>query len=185
MREVKNLTIRKAQIADAPLLVSWGNDGAIMAHAGFPKGVGVAVNEVIELIKKNSDTRCQFILNIDDLPIGEMHYRKKENTYAEIGIKICNKVYQNNGFGKKFLSLLINDLFCTHKCKAIFVNVSNKNKIAQHVYKQLGFKFKKIFNQDSKNPASQYELTVNNFINYSPNLLHLKNKISRKKLNHI
>ena len=36
----KNLTIRSAVAEDAPLLAKWWNDGAVMAHAGFPDGTG-------------------------------------------------------------------------------------------------------------------------------------------------
>ena len=35
-----NITIRSATLADAPLLNAWWNDGAVMAHAGFPQGLG-------------------------------------------------------------------------------------------------------------------------------------------------
>ena len=36
----KNLTIRNATVDDAAILADWWNDGTIMAHAGFPDGLG-------------------------------------------------------------------------------------------------------------------------------------------------
>lgn len=36
----KNLTIRDAMAVDAEQLTAWWNDGAVMAHAGFPNGLG-------------------------------------------------------------------------------------------------------------------------------------------------
>ena len=36
----ENLTIRQAMVADAKQLAAWWNDGAVMAHAGFPNGLG-------------------------------------------------------------------------------------------------------------------------------------------------
>lgn len=36
----KNLTIRNAETADSDQLSLWWNDGAVMAHAGFPNGLG-------------------------------------------------------------------------------------------------------------------------------------------------
>lgn len=38
--EYKNLRIRNATTTDAVILTNWWNDGAIMAHVGFPKGIG-------------------------------------------------------------------------------------------------------------------------------------------------
>ena len=38
--QYKNLTIRDAVAADAEQLVTWWNNGAVMAHAGFPNGLG-------------------------------------------------------------------------------------------------------------------------------------------------
>ena len=35
-----NLTIRQADVADAKQLTAWWNDGEVMAHAGFPYGLG-------------------------------------------------------------------------------------------------------------------------------------------------
>ncbi len=40
-----NLTIRQTKIADAKQLVAWWNDGAVMAHAGFPNGLGTTKEE--------------------------------------------------------------------------------------------------------------------------------------------
>ena len=36
----KHLIIRDALVSDAALLCRWWNDGAVMAHAGFPNGLG-------------------------------------------------------------------------------------------------------------------------------------------------
>lgn len=42
------LTIRQAEAADARQLAAWWNDGAVMAHAGFPNGLGTTEEKVIE-----------------------------------------------------------------------------------------------------------------------------------------
>ena len=44
--QYENLTIRQAEAADAKQLAAWWNDGAVMAHAGFPNGVGTTEDEV-------------------------------------------------------------------------------------------------------------------------------------------
>ena len=40
-----NLTIRQAEVADAKQLAAWWNDGAVMAHAGFPNSLGTTEEE--------------------------------------------------------------------------------------------------------------------------------------------
>ena len=40
MIQYENLTIRQAEVDDAKQLAAWWNDGAVMAHAGFPNGLG-------------------------------------------------------------------------------------------------------------------------------------------------
>lgn len=37
--QYENLTIRQAELMDVKQLVSWWNDGVVMAHAGFPNGL--------------------------------------------------------------------------------------------------------------------------------------------------
>ena len=39
------LLIRDAVTADAQQLTAWWNDGAVMAHAGFPLGLGTTVEK--------------------------------------------------------------------------------------------------------------------------------------------
>ena len=48
--QYENLTIRPAEIADAKQLACWWNDGAVMAHAGFPNGIGTCEKEVIRML---------------------------------------------------------------------------------------------------------------------------------------
>ena len=41
-----NLLIRSATPCDAAILCKWWNDGKVMAHAGFPKGVSNLIIDV-------------------------------------------------------------------------------------------------------------------------------------------
>ena len=45
--QFRNLTIRTAVPSDAAQLTAWWNDGTVMAHAGFPNGLGITVDKVI------------------------------------------------------------------------------------------------------------------------------------------
>ena len=49
----KNLTIRQAEVTDAKQLAAWWNDGAVMAHAGFPNGLGTTEEEVVKGLRNS------------------------------------------------------------------------------------------------------------------------------------
>ena len=130
----KNLTIRQAEVTDAKQLAAWWNDGAVMAHAGFPNGLGTTEEEIIERFGNG----CMVIEESDRL-IGECNYRNIADGVAEIGIKICETDCQNRGVGRKVLSMLIGWLFRNGYAK-IILDTNLTNTRAQHVYESLGFR---------------------------------------------
>lgn len=141
-----NLVIRSATFDDADILTNWWNDGAIMAHAGFPNGLGQSVEETINQIKQNEIKLSQIcIIEVNSNKVGEGGFRIGKN-FAEIGIKICDTSYQNHGYGKELLKMLIDYLFTDEKLNSnvkidkIKLDTNNNNKRAQHVYEGLGFK---------------------------------------------
>ncbi len=129
-----NLTIRPAETADAKQLAAWWNDGAVMAHAGFPNGLGTTEEAVVARLGNG----LMVILENDRL-IGECHYRNAADGAAEIGIKICETDCQNRGVGRKVLSMLIDWLFRNGYSK-IVLDTNLTNQRAQHVYESLGFR---------------------------------------------
>lgn len=138
MMKYQNCLIRLATIKDAKQLCDWWNDGAIMAHAGWPLGAKTTIDEVIERITKSPSTR--YVIEYDSLVIGEMSARKVDETTAEVGIKICDSDYLDKGLGKIYLSLLFQHLFDEQGCEAIILDTNVKNLRAQATYKKLGFK---------------------------------------------
>ena len=100
--QYENLTIRQTVPADAKQLAAWWNDGAVMAHAGFPNGLGITEEEVIRGLGGGS-----LVIEENDRLIGECNYRQTEDGVAEIGIKICETDCQNRGAGRKLLSMLV------------------------------------------------------------------------------
>ena len=161
-----SLTIRDAVAADAAQLTAWWNDGAVMAHAGFPNGLGTTVEKVIAGLGNG-----RLILKENERLIGEACYRKVGEGIAEIGIKICETDCQNRGLGRIILSMLISWLF-EQGFEKIVLDTSPTNKRAQHVYESLGFQKLRV-NIDSwtdqlgnKQSAVDYELTEDNFIDY-------------------
>jgi len=135
----KNLTIRNACATDAELLSRWWNDGAVMAHAGFPDGLGTTPEIVTDELSGNSDESGRvLIIEADGVPVGEMSYGNQGGGCAEIGIKICDFSAQGKGYGPIFLKMLIGELFSMGYEK-IILDTNLKNTRAQHVYEKLGF----------------------------------------------
>lgn len=131
-----SLTIRQAEVYDAKQLAAWWNDGAVMAHAGFPNGLGTTEEEVIEGLENG-----RMVIEESDRLIGECVYRNVADVadrVAEIGIKICETDCQNRGVGRKVLSMLIRWLFENSYSK-IVLDTDLTNTRAQHVYESLGF----------------------------------------------
>ena len=190
--EQGKLCIKNAEQEDCKQLVSWWNDGAVMAHAGFPNGLGTNEEKVQKQIAADSDdTRMHLAIWYDGNRIGEMSYANLgdsleetgedtiENRTADIGIKICNPTFQEKGLGKIVLSMLIRELFSRGYTK-IVLDTNLKNKRAQHVYERLGFQ-KVNIRMDAwidqvgeKQSVVDYELTNEHFVDFA-----LMDEISR------
>ena len=106
------LCIRNAGKADCAQLAAWWNDGAVMAHAGFPLGLGTTAEKIEKEIAGDSDEgRRRLVVEYQGRLIGEMSFTLFQNRTADIGIKICEKDYQNRGLGRQLLRMLIGELF--------------------------------------------------------------------------
>lgn len=134
------LTLRSAGEEDVPPLHKWWNDGAVMAHAGFPNGLGQTMEQTREDVAWTALKRRLFLIEYAATPIGEMGYSLRDGA-AEIGIKICESTFQNRGLGPRCLKLLCDYLFYTHAPQAekITLNTNLNNRRAQHVYEKFGF----------------------------------------------
>lgn len=132
--------IRSAEAADAAQLAAWWNDGRVMAHAGFPLGLRTSPEAVAEQLAGDRDeTGRRLILLCRDRPIGEMSYSRRGEETAEIGIKICERDFQEKGLGRIALSLLVKELFAMGFGR-IVLDTNRNNTRAQHVYELLGFR---------------------------------------------
>ena len=168
----QNITIREAVPADAQQLCAWWNDGSVMAHAGFPNGLGITVEKIIAQISDTSTKHYRHVIEYQGQLIGEMNYRETGPYSCEIGIKICDPSMQNKGLGKIILSLFIDALFRQYGYRKIILDTNLTNTRAQHVYEQLGFQKLRV-NIDSwkdqlGSPQSSvdYELTEDSFISF-------------------
>lgn len=166
-----DLCIRNAEEKDCEQLAAWWNDGSVMAHAGFPNGLGTTAEKIQEQISNDSDdTKRRLMIDYRGTSIGEMSFYVYEGKKVEIGIKICNSDYQGNGLGRVILSMLIERLFSTGY-ELIFLDTNLKNTRAQHVYELLGFKKIAIHENSWKNQLGElqtsidYELRASDFCN--------------------
>lgn len=157
--EYENLTVRSAEDADVPFYVMWWNDGEVMAHAGFPRGLNTTLQKVAEIISRDDEkVSMHLVAEIDNRPVGEMSYKIIGNI-AEIGIKICDKDYRDRGYGKKLLSMLISELF-KRGAEKIVLGTNYKNRRARHVYSRLGFEEVEIRRDDWIDQLGELQTTV-------------------------
>lgn len=167
----ENLTIRNATPNDAEILACWWNDGKIMEHAGFPKGINTTPEKIAcQLSTDDDNIHRRLIIEIDSIPVGEMNYRRKDNETAEIGIKICNAEKQEQGYGTQLLKMLISSLFYDYGYQRIILDTNVKNTRAQHVYEKIGFKKTQIHTDSWEDQLGQpqssidYELLKKDFV---------------------
>lgn len=172
--QFQNLNIRNAEVSDAEQLAEWWNDGAVMAHAGFPNGTGQTAQDIAESLKQDTDeTRRRLMIEIDGRPAGEMNYSNLGEGTAEIGIKICDFSQQEKGFGKILLSMLISALFSEMGYQKIVLDTNLKNERAQHVYERLGFHRLRVRENSWQNQLGEwqssvdYELVPADFVNFA------------------
>ncbi len=173
--ECDGILLRNAEKSDCAQLAAWWNDGAVMAHAGFPLGLCTTPEKIAADIASDSDdTRRRLIIEYREQPIGEMSFRILQNGSAEIGVKICEATYQERGIGRIALSMLIGELF-RRGCGKIILDTNLNNIRAQHVYELLGFqktgvRYDAWTDQIGRlQSAVDYELTREHFVDYSKN----------------
>lgn len=171
--QYKNLVIRDAALKDAEILCHWWNDGRVMAHAGFPNGLGISIENLQKQLAASANSNVnRLIIEADNKTIGEMSYRSTEDGGAEIGIKICDETQQEKGYGRILLSMLIKELFRTGYTM-ILLDTNLNNTRAQHVYEKLGF-IKRRVNKDvwkdqlgRLQTSIDYELVQTEFIDFA------------------
>ena len=150
------IIIRDAEVHDAPLLAKWWNDGEVMAHAGFPDGLGTTSEKVEKELLSHPGQRL--MIEYEGDPIGEMCYEpfrpgekalcsgyvvKGNHGAAEIGIKICVPGRREKGLGRICLSMLVKELFRLG-FDEIILDTMVDNLRARHVYELIGFEMLRV-----------------------------------------
>lgn len=175
--EKDNIIIRSATTNDAKLLNQWWNDGKVMDHAGFPKGLDQSLEDTIDSIKSLEGKLSQLcIIEIDNIPVGELSFRIKDDNVAYPGWKICDFNFQNLGYGPKIIKMLFNFIFSDEEINSQFPiekivwDTMLENKRAQHIYEsKIGAKRISILENSWKDQlgnwrsAVEYEITKEKF----------------------
>ncbi|MFH1513368.1 MAG: GNAT family protein [Bacillota bacterium] len=156
----QGLTLRNAGPEDLITLARWWNDGGVMAHAGFPNGLGISEAEVAaQLSGQTDDTVRVLIIEVGGAPIGEMNYRNKGSRTAAIGIKVCETGMQGKGLGTLCLRMLITKLFQLGYTE-IILDTNVKNLRAQHVYEKLGFEKLRVNHNHWQDQLGEWQSSV-------------------------
>ena len=171
-----NIEIRSAVEADAPMLNAWWNDGAVMAHAGFPNGLGQSMEQTRQQLAANEGRLSQLcIILIDGVPVGELSFQIGQNE-ARPGWKICETRYQNKGYGRQIIWMTFEYLFLDKALNTkmpihrIFWDTNLTNTRAQHVYESLGATRLRVVEEAFTDQlgvpqdAVEYELTRESFL---------------------
>lgn len=166
----QELLIRNSEIKDAIILNKWWRDGRVMAHAGFPLGLNIKIEEIEGFIVKEKDENSRtLIIEFNNMPIGEMSYRRRVGNVSEVGIKICEEDYQSKGLGYRIMKLFLSELFLEVNFDKIILDTNLDNVRAQRLYEKLGFRKLRI-NKDSwmnqlgiLQSSVDYEITKDEF----------------------
>ena len=93
----KNLTIRQAEVADAKQLAAWWNDGAVMAHAGFPNGLGTTEEEVVKGLRNGL-----LVVEESDRLIGECNYTMCQMVLQKSALRSAKPIVRTVVLAERF-----------------------------------------------------------------------------------
>ena len=136
------LLLRGAGEEDVKVLNAWWNDGAVMAHAGFPDGLNQPLEETLRLVRAyaaSADHGLWIILH-RGTPIGESSWQLVDSATARCGWKICEADYQNRGLGPRVIRMTLSWLFsdeglrARHPITSVIWDTNLNNTRAQLVY---------------------------------------------------
>ena len=93
----KNLTIRQAEVTDAKQLAAWWNDGAVMAHAGFPNGLGTTEEEVVKGLRNGL-----LVVEESDRLIGECNYTMRQMELRKLALRSVKPIVRTLVLEERF-----------------------------------------------------------------------------------
>lgn len=136
------ITIIETTIDDLDNVVKLWNDGEVMSYVGFPKGLGVTKEQLLNKWINNinvSPKRKHYSIYHELLGYcGESYYSVEENGRAALDIKLLPKA-RGKGIAKKGLEYAIKNAFEIGKANMVYVDPNKDNVKAIALYKKIGF----------------------------------------------
>ena len=149
----KKLELKEINSEDKDLMFGWANDSLVRKNSFKKKKI--KYSDHIKWLKKKiiSKKTLIFKLLLNNIPIGQVRYDKKNN-YYEIDYSI-DEIFRNYGFGKIIIKKSIKKIF--KKRTIIKADVKQENKESINIFKSL--KFRQIKSNSIK---KTFELLSNN-----------------------
>lgn len=137
------ISFRKVTKKDVPIILKWWNDGNVMKYVGFPQGLNINDNEVVQSIKGyQGQEQADFfvILDEDGKVIGEFCFKLIREDTATFDIKIGEVNRQGKGYGRQSVLQGIEYIAQMKTIDFIEIGVSPENSRAISLYRSVGFK---------------------------------------------
>lgn len=133
--ETERLLVRPAEAGDADLFLALWTSGEVMANVGFPRGLPISREEVLERIADHDGTELDrllvVVLRATGTPLGECKMRRPDaDGVARTDIKLL-PAHWGRGYGVEIKRALVDHLFAHTDCAFVegTPNVSNTASI--------------------------------------------------------
>jgi RimJ/RimL family protein N-acetyltransferase len=135
--------IKETTIEDLQNVVTLWNDGDVMNYVGFPEGLGVTKQDLINKwypTINNDVYRRHFSIYDDDIGYcGESYYDSRHPEKTVLDIKLLPKA-RGRGLGEIGLRHAIEEAFNHGGARMVYVDPNKNNKKALALYHKLNFK---------------------------------------------
>ena len=147
--ETERTIIRLPKESDFDFVKSMWLDGEVMKYVGFPKGLKISDNEIMDWIHNEDKPKIRLVIENKDTgkPIGETGWQLSSKyphangrKAASLEIKIGDKDYWGKGLATEALKALLGYIFQNTDIEVCYTEPNLKNIAALKLYKKLGFK---------------------------------------------
>ncbi|HBU06975.1 MAG TPA: hypothetical protein DEB09_02735 [Candidatus Magasanikbacteria bacterium] len=140
----KKILLRPREMKDVSYIVKWYGNKDLMMYYGHEKYRVTEEQEkkhVLGLKKKDCEEESFMIVTDDDRVIGTIGFDKNEcNRYVGLYIMIGDKKFQDKGYARMAINLMLEYIFKEKTFFRVELNVSEPYKKALHLYESIGFK---------------------------------------------
>jgi len=133
------VSLRKTTVEDADLLTRWNNDGQLMKRFGFPNGIVTTVDKMkAYILNGQTESSILNIIEINGQTVGELNYDIIDKKALPTMLLLDSR-YLNMGYEAVLIKLIVYQLFEQQDIDKFVVDIHDKDKYEQQIYKKLGF----------------------------------------------